>query len=1066
LLRRGLLIVFEIIAALIAGVAILIGFTAWRLADGHPVHLGFLVPYFERSLAAPDRTFKVKLDDLIVTWTGGEQLLSIRAIGVRALSEDGRELASVPQIGLRLSVRAMMRGLVAPTEIEVFDPRIHVRRNRDGTFQFLATVASAGENQPSSILPEIFGDLMGPPNPDTSTGYLQRAHLVGGELVFDDQRTGLLWHAPKIDIDLLRDREGIVGRLSGQVVELGEPALVDVSFTYNSASRSVRVHGRYHGVDIASLGLIAPDLYVLSNSQLTFDGSLDTTANLDGRIGAMQFTINSGPGQIDLPNRLDQRLAIAGLTLAGQLDAGADTLALDTFTLDLGGPKVTATGKLSGLISQHTAKSGRVRFNGRLTVNNVPVPQLRHLWPVSGGDLDNPRAWIIDDIDQGVLNEAEANFDVDFAGGDFGAPNLRVFGGKLKATGLELYYLAPLPPMRGVDGTATFDAGQFVADFGSGGVGKLALKRGHLVISGLDKVEQIIAVEGDVEGPVHDALVLLDNPRLGFPRKVGIDPATSGGVTQTHLTFRFPAIKVLPFEKVQLTAKSKIENASLGHIFLGHDLTEGNFDLDLDNKGMEATGQAKLAGIPASLHWNLHFDGAEYNTRIALAANTSADDLARLGFDYRNVINGPLRTDLVFTEFKNHQSEVVIGFDLINAVAEVEFAKWKKPAGSPGHATIKMALEGQRPTAISAFDFQSGVFTGNGHGRFSPDGKLAQATFDNVILGQTRLNAVTVDFVGERWDIRVGGGVFDAEPFVPKTKVGAGDTPPAPPLPPPGEEKPTRPYTLVSDHLDRVVLGPGRAIENVRLKAAYDGLHWLSMEADGSLPGGKLLALRWLPAAGSTHQLSVTADDAGAALKLLDIVGNVVGGRLTITGSASDADPRRAIKGHAEISEYRLVKQSALIRLLTIATLTGLADALTGEGFQMYKFIADFTKTGGRIDIPLARTYGPSLGLTATGFLDYDTDKLDIRGTVVPAYALNSLIGQIPIVGYLLTGGEGTGMFAVIYNATGKLSQPTIIVNPLSALAPGFLRGVFNMFPSGGGTPSALPPNVAPGKKN
>jgi hypothetical protein len=238
------------------------------------------------------------------------------------------------------------------------------------------------------------------------------------------------------------------------------------------------------------------------------------------------------------------------------------------------------------------------------------------------------------------------------------------------------------------------------------------------------------------------------------------------------------------------------------------------------------------------------------------------------------------------------------------------------------------------------------------------------------------------------------------------------------------------------------------------------------MQADGSLPGGKALSLRWLPAANGTHQLSITADDAGAALKLLDIVDNVVGGRLSITGTAIDSVPKRPIKGHVEISEYRLVKQSALVRLLTIATLTGLADALTGEGFQMYKFTGDFTRTGGRVDIPLARTYGPSLGLTATGYLDYDTDQIDIRGTVVPAYALNSLIGQIPIIGYLLTGGEGGGIFAVVYNATGRLSQPTIVVNPLSALAPGFLRGIFDAGPSGTGAAGALPPNFNSGKKN
>jgi len=126
----------------------------------------------------------------------------------------------------------------------------------------------------------------------------------------------------------------------------------------------------------------------------------------------------------------------------------------------------------------------------------------------------------------------------------------------------------------------------------------------------------------------------------------------------------------------------------------------------------------------------------------------------------------------------------------------------------------------------------------------------------------------------------------------------------------------------------------------------------------------------------------------------------------------------------------------------------------------MYGFEGDFTKTSGRIDVPLARTWGPSLGLTATGFIDYDTNKIDLKGTVVPAYALNSLIGQIPIVGYLLTGGQGTGMFAAIYSAKGKLSEPTISVNPLSALAPGFLRGVFGLLSDGAqGPPAALPPN-------
>jgi hypothetical protein len=70
-------------------------------------------------------------------------------------------------------------------------------------------------------------------------------------------------------------------------------------------------------------------------------------------------------------------------------------------------------------------------------------------------------------------------------------------------------------------------------------------------------------------------------------------------------------------------------------------------------------------------------------------------------------------------------------------------------------------------------------------------------------------------------------------------------------------------------------------------------------------------------------------------------------------------------------------------------------------------------------------------------------DLLDIQGTIVPAYTLNSIIGNIPLLGSLLLGGEGQGLFAANYRATGSAADPQVSVNPLSALTPGFLRRLF-----------------------
>ena len=70
----------------------------------------------------------------------------------------------------------------------------------------------------------------------------------------------------------------------------------------------------------------------------------------------------------------------------------------------------------------------------------------------------------------------------------------------------------------------------------------------------------------------------------------------------------------------------------------------------------------------------------------------------------------------------------------------------------------------------------------------------------------------------------------------------------------------------------------------------------------------------------------------------------------------------------------------------------------------------------------------------------------DLDGTIVPAYLLNSALGNIPVIGELFTGGEGQGIFAATYSVRGPIDDAEITVNPLAALAPGILRDVFLIF--------------------
>jgi uncharacterized protein YhdP len=133
-----------------------------------------------------------------------------------------------------------------------------------------------------------------------------------------------------------------------------------------------------------------------------------------------------------------------------------------------------------------------------------------------------------------------------------------------------------------------------------------------------------------------------------------------------------------------------------------------------------------------------------------------------------------------------------------------------------------------------------------------------------------------------------------------------------------------------------------------------------------------------------------------------------------------------------------------LARLLTVASLTGIVNLLGGEGIAFEQLDAPFVVRDDLLQLDKGRVYGSQLGLTFEGRLDLAADSMDLDGTIVPLYGVNWTLGRIPIIGQLLRGSKGEGAFAATYAMRGPVSEPRISVNPLSALAPGFLRELFS----------------------
>jgi hypothetical protein len=125
-----------------------------------------------------------------------------------------------------------------------------------------------------------------------------------------------------------------------------------------------------------------------------------------------------------------------------------------------------------------------------------------------------------------------------------------------------------------------------------------------------------------------------------------------------------------------------------------------------------------------------------------------------------------------------------------------------------------------------------------------------------------------------------------------------------------------------------------------------------------------------------------------------------------------------------------------------------------GDGVAFKQLYLPFTADARFIKIGDTTIKGAQLCATAQGLVRKADGAMDIDGTIVPACGINLLPGQIPLLGWLITGGPNEGLFGLTYALGGTISNPGFRVNPVSAVAPGIFRKLFEY---GGSSSGATP---------
>ena len=140
------------------------------------------------------------------------------------------------------------------------------------------------------------------------------------------------------------------------------------------------------------------------------------------------------------------------------------------------------------------------------------------------------------------------------------------------------------------------------------------------------------------------------------------------------------------------------------------------------------------------------------------------------------------------------------------------------------------------------------------------------------------------------------------------------------------------------------------------------------------------------------------------------------------------------------INNFKLNKAPALAKLLTLADLRGLTDTLKGEGISFDTLSINYESNPSKMDIKEIFMIGPSISILIEGYVEKQNGLVSLRGTLVPAKTLNSIISKIPVVGDILIGKKvGEGIFGISFKIKGLPDNLKTTVNPVKTLTPRFI---------------------------
>ncbi|MFL5252237.1 MAG: AsmA-like C-terminal region-containing protein [Rhodopila sp.] len=1011
---------------------------AGRLSNG-PIDVTWMAALYGNEIPLTRGGVHLSFGHAALSWegfqSGASVPLDIRLTDVRVTDSEDRVLASAGHAFASVALGPLLLGRLVPRAVDLSDGIIALIRDREGTPDLgLSPELDAEASQPAKPAQTApapsFSELL---RGSDVLGQLDHVSLRNFRLELRGNAEPPKWQATIGNLGLQRQANGdIAGEAHVPFVLDDRTADLDLSVRLPRDGTGA-INAKLSAVEAAAVAQIFPALSFLAAVQAP--ASADVTMRLDHDLSLVggYGTILLDPGRVTVGKG---SLSISRGSLRAHVTLRHVVIDEASLSVWTARPNVTTTIGLTGTIDR---MGERIGASVTASVDNLDVADLPVFWPAEAAQ--NARTWVVQNVTAGSVPHASAVLVAEGAA-DLKDITLTKATADLDGTNVTLTWLDQIPPIEKAQVHLHLaDPDKLVISMASGrqrisnGGADLLIHDSQMEITGLSVPDQTAKLNLQVDGPVPSALILLKEPRLKLLSKQKLELQEPGGTAAVKVGLEFPLETKLQAEQIVFHVAAHVEQLRLARLVAGRNLTDGVLDLTADTNGLTIKGQAALAGIPLSADAFMDFNSgppSQVLQRVNASGRPTIAQLAGAGLPVEDMLtSGDVGLTATLIERRSGDGTITLNADLGNATMRLKPVGLNKVAGAPAKAAATLVMSHDVLKSIQNISLAGQDIDVAGSAELA-DGSIRSVTIARARAGRTDLRGSVQMPARAPMQVNLSGPAIDLSTLL--------DAP---------SEPGKRRNTIVPDldlkaRFDRAFLAKGETASAISAQATTRGSHLWSLDFGATLASRSAVSARVAPS-GGIRRLTVDAADAGSLLRGLGLTSSVRDGKLTIRGDYDDRVASHPLTGRAEIDDARLENVPLLGKLLQAATLYGIADLVNGPGMGVSHIIFPFGYANEQLSVNEARMFSGSLGLTAQGLVDVGADRISLNGTVVPAYALNSALGRIPFVGKIFSPETGGGLFAARYSIDGPLADPSVSVNPLSVLTPGFLRGLFDV---------------------